>query len=96
MNSIQNRINAFVQLGAFLSQFSQDKIEKIAGIDHNDLFFEGFKHQIKIAQEKNSWFTKDNILFAIQSWSAALTKNNLEIWTSKNEFPIKTPKQLLL
>ena len=96
MNSIQNRINAFVKLGTFLSQFSQNKIEKAAGIDHNDLFFEGFKHQMKIAQEKNSWFTKDNILFAIQSWSAALTKNNLEAWTSKNEFPIKTPKTIAI
>jgi hypothetical protein len=96
MNSIQNRISAFVKLGTFLSQFSQDKIEKVAGIDHNDLFFEGFKHQMKIAQEKNSWFTKDNLFFAIQSWSAALTKNNLEAWTSQNEFPIKTPKTIAI
>jgi len=85
MDSIQNRITAFVKLGAFLSQFSQEKFEKVAGIAHNDLFFDGFKHQIKIAQEKNSWFTKDNIIFALDSWSKALTKSNLEKWLSKNE-----------
>ena len=46
MDSIQNRITAFVKLGAFLSQFSQEKFEKATNIEHNDLFFDGFKHQI--------------------------------------------------
>lgn len=77
MNSIQNRINAFVKLGTFLSQFSADNIQKKENIEHNELFFDGFLHQIKLAQEKNSWFTKDNILFSLYSWSKALTKSNL-------------------
>lgn len=82
MNSIQDRIAAFNKLGAFLSQFSNKKIEKKDNIDYNDLFFDGFKHQLKIAQENNSWFTRDNILFALESWSKALTTNNLEKWVS--------------
>jgi hypothetical protein len=77
MTSIQNRITAFAKLGDFLSQFSSDKIEKKPNIEHNDLFFDGFQHQIKLAQENNSWFTKDNILFALQSWSKALSTENL-------------------
>ena len=62
MNSIQNRINAFVKLGTFLSQFSVENIKKEDNIEHNEIFFDGFLHQIKLAQENNSWFTKDNIL----------------------------------
>ncbi|AUC84006.1 acyl-CoA reductase [Polaribacter sp. ALD11] len=96
MDSIQNRITAFIKLGAFLSQFSQEKFDKIEGIEHNDLFFDGFKHQIKIAQEKNSWFTKENIVFALGSWSRALTKNNLEEWVSKNKLQIESPKTVAI
>lgn len=77
MNSIQNRITAFAKLGAFLSQFSVDKITKIDDIEHNEIFFNIFLHQIKLAQEHNSWFTKDNILFSLYSYSKVLTNNNL-------------------
>ena len=82
MDTIQNRISAFIKLGQFLSQFSQKKIAKKENIEHNDLFFDGFKHQLKIAQENNSWFTKDNILFSCESWSQALSKENIEKWIS--------------
>jgi hypothetical protein len=94
MDSNQNRITAFVKLGAFLSQFSQKRIEKKTGITNNDLFFDGFKHQLKIAQEKNSWFTQDSILFALESWSTALTKSNLETWISQGKQAIKVPKTI--
>jgi len=94
MDSNQNRITAFVKLGAFLSQFSQKRIEKKTGITNNDLFFDGFKHQLKIAQEKNSWFTQDSILFALESWSTALTKSNLETWISQGKHAIKVPKTI--
>ncbi|CAA0181469.1 acyl-CoA reductase [Tenacibaculum maritimum] len=82
MGIIQQRISAFTKLGAFLSQFSQNKIVKKENIEFNDLFFEGFKHQIKIAQEHNSWFTKDNILFSIENWSKALNEKDLTTWVS--------------
>ncbi|MFL0090377.1 acyl-CoA reductase [Tenacibaculum maritimum] len=82
MGIIQQRISAFTKLGAFLSQFSQNKIVKKENIEFNDLFFDGFKHQIKIAQEHNSWFTKDNILFSIENWSKALNEKDLTTWVS--------------
>jgi hypothetical protein len=47
------------------------------------LFFEGFKHQLKLAQEKNSWFTKENILFSLESWSNALTEQNLQAFVNE-------------
>lgn len=81
MISIQKRIIAFTKLGDFLSQFSIDEIKKKESIEHNELFFDGFLHQIKLAQEKNSWFTKDNILFSIYRWSKALNKNDLTQFT---------------
>lgn len=83
---MQQRIDAFVKLGSFLSQFSQSDITKKENIEFNDLFFDGFKHQIKIAQENNSWFTKDNILFSLESWSNALTKENISKWLDNQSF----------
>ena len=77
---MQQRIDAFIKLGEFLSQFSLSGIEKKEKIACNDLFFDGFKHQLKVAQENNSWFTRDNILFSLESWSNALTEKNISTW----------------
>ncbi len=84
MDNIKGRIKAFSELGSFLSQFSTEKTAQKENVLHNDLFFEGFKHQLKIAGENNTWFTNDNLLFATQSWAEALTPDNLNQWT-KNE-----------
>jgi hypothetical protein len=96
MDSIQNRINAFVKLGIFLSQYSRKKIEKKVGIPHNELFFDGFKHQLKIAGENNSWFTKENILLAIESWTEALTKKHLNTWLAETEQNLSIPKKVAI
>jgi hypothetical protein len=83
---MQQRIDAFIKLGTFLSQFSQSSIEKKESIAHNDLFFDGFKHQLKLAEEKNSWFTKENILFSLESWANALSQENISTWISGQSF----------
>ena len=85
MDAIQNRIDAFVKLGHFLSQFSRNSVEKTTNIEHNDLFFDGFKHQLKVAQENNSWFTKENILFSCESWAQALSEENIKKWISNEK-----------
>ena len=82
MGTIQKRVAAFEKLGVFLSQFSKNKIDKKENIEYNELFFYGFKHQIKIAEENNSWFTKENILFSLENWSNALTRDNIKSWIS--------------
>ena len=96
MDSIQNRIIAFAKLGAFLGQFSIDKIKKIDNIEHNEIFFDGFLHQIKLAQEKNSWFTKDNVLFSLNSLHKSLTENNLNKFTESLDSTIKPSKKISL
>lgn len=80
---LQQRINAFVQLGQFLSQFSREGIHRKEGINYNELFFEGFTHQIKLASENNGWFTKENILFSLEGWTEQLTNDNLSKWLEK-------------
>ncbi len=94
MINIKNRITAFAKLGAFLSQFSTEKIKKADNIEHNEIFFDGFLHQIKIAQENNSWFTRDNILYCLQNWSNALTETNLTNFVKTIDTEPKTQKKV--
>ena len=93
---LQQRINAFVKLGDFLSQFSSEGFEKKDHIEHNDLFFEGFKHQIKLAQEHNGWFTKENVVFALKGWSNQLTESNISKWLSTYTFHTENLKTIAI
>jgi hypothetical protein len=83
---IQQRINVFLKLGDFLRQFTTNGIKKKDNIESNDLFFDGFKHQIKLAREYNQWFTEKNILFSTESWANALTESNINRWLEKYKF----------
>jgi len=96
MSSIQSRINTFAELGKFLNQFSRKGIEKQDEILNNEIFFDGFLHQMKIAQENNAWFTKDNILFSLESWAKALTKENLEKWIADESIQGKSSKKVAI
>ncbi|TVZ59618.1 acyl-CoA reductase LuxC [Flavobacteriaceae bacterium MAR_2010_105] len=93
---LQQRINAFVKLGEFLSQFSNEGIKKKEGIANNDLFYEGFLQQIKLAQEYNGWFTKENVLFSLNSWSKALNKSNITAWLDKYNFNTVQSKKVAI
>ncbi|SFN68266.1 Acyl-CoA reductase (LuxC) [Bizionia echini] len=91
---LQKRINAFVELGKFLEQFSVNPFEKNTTILQNDLFFDGFKHQIKLAQEHNAWFTKENLIYAFNGWSKLLTDSNIKTWLSNYNFNKENAKKV--
>ncbi|HEY5689422.1 MAG TPA: acyl-CoA reductase [Yeosuana sp.] len=93
---LQQRINAFVKLGDFLSQFSNEVIQKKNTIEHNELFFEGFKHQLKLAEENNGWFSKENMAFAISGWASSLTFENLNKWLSSYNISTNKPKMVAI
>ena len=93
---LQQRINAFTKLGEFLCQFKANEIKKDDAVIANDLFFDGFKHQLKIAKEHNGWFTEKNIIFSIESWSNALNNNNIRQWVSNYNFTVSNPKNIAI
>ncbi|GAB5563174.1 MAG: acyl-CoA reductase [Winogradskyella sp.] len=93
---LQHRINAFAKLGQFFGQFTTKGIVKKADIEANDIFFDGFKHQIKIAKENNGWFTQENIQYSLESWSNAMTIDNLNSWISKYTFNTKPSKNIAI
>lgn len=93
---LQQRINAFIKLGEFLGQFSNEVIQKDKNIEHNELFFNGFKHQLKLAEEHNGWFTPENIRFALQGWTASLTEANIVKWLKPYNIKQTLPKQVAI
>ena len=78
--TLNKRIDAFVEIGNILANTSSwpDKL----------------KDAINKAQVNNQWFTLDNIHFAIASWAAVLTHENLEKWTSAYDFSNVQPKTI--
>jgi len=94
--SLDKRTKAFINLGHFLSQFSNSEIVKKENILFNDNFFDAFKLQIKRAQEYNSWFTQDNVLFAFESWTKALTEKNINKWLQAYDVPEQGKKTIAI
>jgi hypothetical protein len=86
--------SSFVELGNFLRQFSEDGNVKAASVLQNDLFFEDFTSLIALSQSHNGWFTPEQVLFSIQSWSKALTEDNLNHWLSNYNFTKTEPKKV--
>jgi hypothetical protein len=76
--------NAFIELGKFLNQFSNNiKDETVL---NNDIYFDDFQNLIQLSQSHNGWYTINNVLFAVNSWANALTENNLNQWLSNYNF----------
>ncbi|MEW7293026.1 acyl-CoA reductase [Aquimarina sp. 2304DJ70-9] len=90
---LNNRINAFYELGKFLSQFKSTGYEKVNTVKLNDHFFEEIIDKIETAKHHNGWFTKENVIYSLMQWSAALTRERLEEWVSSYSFPEKAPQK---
>ena len=96
MNHKKNIIKTLGHLGVFLGQFTSVEPKKSKEALHNDLFFDGFKQQLKLAQEHNGWFTKANLIFAIQQWYNLLQNKILEQWLSAYKLPVQHPKKVAI
>ncbi|MBD3724862.1 MAG: acyl-CoA reductase, partial [Flavobacteriaceae bacterium] len=86
--------SSFIDLGLFLSQFEFENYQLNPIVKHNDLFYNEMIDLISLSQSHNGWFTKDNVCFALQSWSKALTKENLDKWLNSYNFTTVQPKKI--
>lgn len=92
---LQNEIKAsFIELGKFLSQFCDNNTVKNNVVLNNDLFYNDFLDLITLSQSHNGWYTPENVFFAINSWSEALTDHNLDKWVSAYNFESVNPKTI--
>ncbi|CAM2891811.1 acyl-CoA reductase [Flavobacterium frigoris] len=88
--TLETKKSVFVELGKFLSQFSEDNTIKNPDVLNNDPFFDAFIDLIKLSQSHNGWYTPEHVYFSIQSWATALTEENLNQWLS--DYTIDTTK----
>ena len=81
--TFHDRKSNFIELGRFLGQFSlttEDKAEKTAEYEG---FYNEINQKIDTAIHHNGWFTRENIIFALNEWSKALKEENLDAWLEK-------------
>lgn len=74
MTAYTSRLKAFVKLGSFIGDFCEN---------HNSPNSENhqeFHDAVIQAEQQNSWFNQENILFALEQWSILLTEDHLTNW----------------
>ncbi|RKD96984.1 acyl-CoA reductase [Marinifilum flexuosum] len=79
---IQERISAFVELGKFLKQFSEEETQ-IAKHELNTRYFEEFKELLNRVSIENLWFTPNHVRSSIIGICQFLNKKNLNQWLEK-------------
>jgi len=84
--TLETKKSVFVELGKFLSQFSENGSIQKSDVLYNDIFFEDFENLIRLSQSHNGWYTPEQVYFSIQSWAEALTAENIDKWLSAYSF----------
>lgn len=92
--TLAERKSAFVELGKFLGQFSQEGSLQKEDVKENESFFDSFTELIKLSQSHNGWFTEEQVYFAVQSWAKALTQDNLDKWLVSYDLSNVSPKTI--
>ena len=93
---LEDKINAFSQVGAFLKQFTQVPFQKNESLAINEIFFSQFEELIHRLDQNNGWFTIEQVLHANENWSNALTNENLNTWLANYSFEEESLKTVAL
>lgn len=83
--TLNQRIDAFADLGRFFNQVSDENNPAAGSMS------EKANEILAAAEAENGWFTRQNILAALQSWAGLLTEENLQQWLSKYNLPAVNP-----
>src|SRR5699024_11187708 len=93
---LQTRIDAFVQLGILLKDFSKSNVPIKKPLLGFEKYYEMMPRIIEDAKLYNGWFTEDNIRFSFSNWANELTKENIENWMRHYKLPVKKSKRIAL
>lgn len=80
--NLKQRIHAFTELGNFLSQIANRYEDYLK----NPSSFDDEIEILQRAESQNGWFTPENIIYSLRSWSDALTQDKLQKWTAAYNF----------
>ncbi|APU69880.1 acyl-CoA reductase [Christiangramia flava] len=68
------------ELGKFLGQFRAEGTAQQEEVRFNEELFDEMNAKIDASIHHNGWFNRENVCFALQQWSKALTTRNLKLW----------------
>lgn len=80
MATLDQRFNAFVKLGEFLRSFTKTSMDNLDSSDDRNEWHLKFENAISLAGHKNGWFTKQQVMFAINAWAEQLDDAKLREW----------------
>ena len=89
--NLQERIQAFADLGQFFKQYINEQAK-------NEPQFDEWQKELDVAIQQsktaNAWFTRENIIFALNSWAEALTLTELQKWLEPYKIKEVKPKRV--
>ncbi|MDR2121872.1 MAG: acyl-CoA reductase [Flavobacteriaceae bacterium] len=83
--SLEKRIKSLVAVRNILHQFVNKE-------NINTPTYSEFENVIRLAEIKNPWFTRENILLTLEYWDRTLTYENLSEWLSQYTIPENNSK----
>ncbi|MGI9552040.1 MAG: acyl-CoA reductase [Aurantibacter sp.] len=89
-------MKAFTELGTFLREFCEYDNDRGRTAEKSSPWFSKLERSIIVVGHQNRWFTKENVLFALQNWGNLLTKKNLERWLSTYDLKKNAKKTVAL
>lgn len=97
MIDLTKRIEAFVKLGTFLEDLCIYANKNEIKSEYSLEIYKNFEEKIILAQHKNGWFNRENILFNLEQWATILTKKNIENWIANYKlYSEKNKKQVAI
>lgn len=92
MNNEYKRLDAIVEIGTLFRAFTAQNNTEFA--ENSNL--KALENAVVLAEHKNSWFTRDNIVFCLEQWAQLLTKESLTQWVDAYPKRNGAPKKILL
>ncbi|WP_289062596.1 acyl-CoA reductase [uncultured Zobellia sp.] len=89
MNDHHKTFIAFVKLGHFLREF-------VTLETPNDEWSQKLEDAIALSKHKNGWFTRENVIHALESWGQLLTEEKLSDWLKSYDLDKNKPKKVAL
>lgn len=84
--AIHTRISAFTDLGQLFKYIVQSDLDENNHSSAKDPKTQQLIESLKMAKIHNSWFTPENLSYAVKQWSNVLTQQNLENWLKNYSF----------
>lgn len=80
MATLDQRFKAFIKLGEFLRRFTKDSMDNLGSSDDWNQWHQKLENAISLAGHKNGWFTKPQVMYAINAWAEQLNDEKLREW----------------